>query len=183
MSPLSEPDLLEEEIQEEQPVPKGDDIATIYNNGVPTLVLTTEQDIYDILHGIEDPMECFPPDAQDAAELEACEAFVETMAFLAMLEEREERARNEFSHVQMRWEVRRQRGLVGRPKAAKHSILATPHLARCAVQHEERSLVKVLPRQHRILPFAPTRLTNKMKHTAMNLHAVHRPIQQPRKNN
>lgn len=180
MSPLSELKLLEEEIQDD--VPKDDPIA-IYNNGVPSLVLTSEQDIYNLLHNIEDPYECYPPDAQDAAEMEACEAFVETMAFLAMLEEREERARLEFNHVQKRWEVRRQRGLVGRPKPAKHSIRTTPHLARCAVNHpEERSLVKVIPHPHKMLmKFAPTRLTNQMKHTAMNLHAVRRPIQQPRK--
>ena len=183
MSPLSEPDLLqEEEMPEDDSSPKM--MIAIYNNGVPSLVFTTEQDIYDILHGIEDPMECYPPDAQDAAELEACEAFVETMAYLALLEEAEERARHDLSHMfQQRWEVRRQRGLVGRPKPAQHSIPMNPHLARCAVQHEDRSIVKALPHLHRIVPFAPARLTNQMKHTAMNLHSMRRPIQQPRKSN
>lgn len=179
MTPLSEPQPFEEEIQQEE-TPKENPIA-IYNNGVPSLVCTTEQDIYNILHGIEDPMECYPPDAQDAAELEACEAFVETMAFLAMLEEREERARNDFSHIQKRWEVRRQQGLNGkRPKPAKHSIKTTPHLQRCAVQHNVHSLVKALPQHHKSGAFAPARLSLKTKQDTI-MHVMHRPIQQPRK--
>jgi hypothetical protein len=157
-----------------------EDAFAIYNNGVPSLVLTTEQDIYDILHGIEDPMECFPPDAQDAAELEACEAFVETMAVLAMLEEAEEKARHHFSHIRKRWEVRRQRGLVGRPKPAnKQSFPSKPHLARCAVQHPELSLIKAWPAPHKNKTFAPMRVP--MKPTAMHVPVMHRPIQQPRK--
>ncbi|GAX21761.1 hypothetical protein FisN_31Lh048 [Fistulifera solaris] len=154
-----------------------EDAFAIYNNGVPSLVLPTEQDIYDILHGIEDPMECFPPDAQEAAELEACEAFVETMAMLALLEEAEEQARHHFSHIRKRWEVRRQRGLVGRPKPAHHSVRIKPHhLARCAVQ--ERSLIKALPAGHqKNMTFAPLRV----KSTARPQPVMHRPIQQPRK--
>ncbi|GAX10841.1 hypothetical protein FisN_31Hh048 [Fistulifera solaris] len=157
-----------------------EDAFAIYNNGVPSLVLTTEQDIYDILHGIEDPLECFPPDAQEAAELEACEAFVETMAMLALLEEAEEQARHHFGHIRKRWEVRRQRGLIGRPKPAQHSVRIKPHqhhLARYAVQ--ERSLIKTSPAYwHKNMTFAPL----PVKPTTARLPPViHRPIQQPRK--
>jgi hypothetical protein len=151
-----------------------EDAFAIYNNGVPSLVLTTEQDIYDILHGIEDPLECFPPDAQEAAELEACEAFVETMAMLALLEEAEEQARHHFCHIRKRWEVRRQRGLIGRPKPAQHLVRTKPHL-RCAVQ--ERSLIKAAPALHKTMTFAPMRV----KPMARPPPVMHRPIQQPRK--
>jgi hypothetical protein len=101
----------------------------IFNDGVPSLTLMTESDLTKILHGIQDDAldEGFPPDAQDAAELEAAEAFVETMADLARMEEREEEARD-FVHIKKRWEVRRSEGLIGRPHAAKHSVDPVMHL-------------------------------------------------------
>ena len=45
------------------------DIA-IYNDGVPSMILISEEDVHNVLQGIEDPLESFPPDAQDAAELD-----------------------------------------------------------------------------------------------------------------
>jgi hypothetical protein len=93
------------------------DIA-IYNDGVPSMMLVSEADVYSVLQGIEDILESFPLDAADAAELDAVDAFVECMAMLAYMEEREERCRNEFVHIKMRWEARRAKGLVGRPHPA-----------------------------------------------------------------
>jgi hypothetical protein len=73
----------------------------IYNDGVPCLSMITEKDRRDILNGISDDAligyeddaadNCFPLDANDAAELE-------------------DMARATFSHVKKRWEVRRQKG-------------------------------------------------------------------------
>ena len=102
----------------------------IFNDGVPSLSMTSEKDCMKILHGIQDEAldDEFPPDAQEAAELESVENFVRCMAELALMEEREERARGSFDHIKKRFEVRREEGLIGRPKPAKHSIEPVQHL-------------------------------------------------------
>lgn len=101
----------------------------IYNDGEPTMTLVTEKDRYDILQGINDEAldDVFPPDAEEAFELETTEAFVREMATLAMLEEREEQARRTFLHYEKRWEVRRAAGPSGRPRPAMHLILPVVH--------------------------------------------------------
>ena len=48
----------------------------------------------------------FSPSIEDAAELDATYEFLRTMVDLSYLEEREEKARNGFSHVKKRWESR-----------------------------------------------------------------------------
>merc|ERR1712196_646691 len=62
-------------------------------------------------------------------ELEAVEIFVEMMATLAHLEEREERTRFDPSHpdsyLEKRWHSRRE--LVDKPRPAKHSITPVVH--------------------------------------------------------
>ena len=104
----------------------------IYTNGQPTMTLVTEKDRYDILQGIDDEAldQVFPPDAEEAFELETAEAFVTEMATLAMLEEREEQARNTFRHYEKRWEVRRAAGPSGRPRPAMHLIIPVVHNAK-----------------------------------------------------
>jgi hypothetical protein len=99
----------------------------IYNDGVPSMTLVSEEEVCEILHGIQDEAldEGFPPTAADAAELEAVAAFVECMAMLAYMEEREEEARLTFCHIKKRWEVRRSEGLQlasrrTEPRNAKH---------------------------------------------------------------
>lgn len=101
----------------------------IYNEGVPSLVLMSESDLSGILHGIQDDAldDRFPPDARDAAELEAVEAFVETMAELAMMEDRDQKARFDFAHIKKRWEARRARGLVNKPRPARHMVDRNEH--------------------------------------------------------
>jgi hypothetical protein len=101
----------------------------IYNGGVPSLVFTSEKDRWDILHGIQDQTldEQFPPDAEEAFELEAAEAFVMEMVHLAILEEREEKARFTLGQFQKRWEVRRAMGPTGRPRPAMHLIEPACH--------------------------------------------------------
>ena len=48
----------------------------------------------------------FSSPIEDAAELDATDDFLRTMVDLYYLEEREEKARNGFSHVKKRWESR-----------------------------------------------------------------------------
>jgi hypothetical protein len=62
----------------------------IYNDGVPSL---TPQNLKDILAGIDDEAidENFAPDAQEAAELEVVDQFLNELADIDMLEDREVR--------------------------------------------------------------------------------------------
>lgn len=104
----------------------------IYNDGMPSLTLTSEADCSKILHGIQDEAldEGFPPDAGDAAELDDVDAYVEEMALLAFLEEQEQMARSDFSHIKKRWEARRKEGLKGRPRKPKHLVDTKKHVGR-----------------------------------------------------
>jgi hypothetical protein len=159
----------------------------IYNNGVPSMTLVSEDEVCEILHGIQDDAldEGFPPTASEAAELEAVADFVQSMAMLAYMEEREERARLTFCHIKKRWEVRRSEGLIGRPRPAKHSVEEVKHLPRSAVH-----TMSIVPYTHR-----HTETEAKMRHqelasrnreprNAKHIAGARRtcPIQQPRKN-
>lgn len=97
----------------------------VFNDGVPSSMLSE----HDIVQGYtgEALDENFPPSAQDAAELEAVEMFVDIMATLSMMEEDEERARSSFCHIKKRWEARRMDGLVHKPRPARHSVDAVDH--------------------------------------------------------
>ena len=78
-----------------------------------------------ILSGIDDEAldEYYPPTAQEAAEIEAAEVFVFTMARLDLLEEQEEHARADFSTMlPKRWAARRQDGLSGKPRPARSTL-------------------------------------------------------------
>lgn len=93
----------------------------IYNNGVPAMYPADLHSESEILEGIGDDAldDYFPPTAEEAAEIEAAEAFVFTMARLDLLEEREEHARADIgSMLPKRWEARREQGLVGKPRPA-----------------------------------------------------------------
>merc|ERR1719378_1792619 len=78
--------------------------------------------------------------AQEAAELEAVEVFVEMMAALSRMEEREEIARFSEDHTGLgkRWEARRE--LVGKPRPAKHSVEKVVHGKRPALKKPRTSL-------------------------------------------
>lgn len=159
----------------------------IYNDGIPCLTLVSEQDIFNVLNGIEDPVECYPPDASEAAELDAVDEFVETMATLNFLEELEERARNDFTHVKKRWEARRSDGLKGRPHPAKNLVQPVIHLPGCAVPHNAdiRTLVKSMPvPPSDSLSLHDLKMQGKApKHVTPRNSAHKHVIQQPRKQN
>jgi hypothetical protein len=65
--------------------------------------------------------EAFPPTAEDAAELEVCERFVEILAYLDLLERKEEATRLVHAGLKKRWESRRE--LIGRPKKGTRNVV------------------------------------------------------------
>lgn len=162
----------------------------IYNDGVPSMILPTESDLCRILHGIQDEAldEGYPPDANDAAELDLVEEFVEVMAHLAFLEEIELHSRQDFCHIKKRWEARRAEGLKGRPRPAKHYVHASSHSqgmhlkwntacrAIVAHSHHQQAIMADKMRQREMTRRDPV-LKKKMP-AAMSRPA---PIQQPRK--
>ena len=163
----------------------------IYNNGQPCLVATCEAEVSEILHGIQDDAldEGFPPDARDAAELEEVDTFNEMQALLALMEERDQKARNGFCHIQRRWEVRRSQGLaMGRkPKPANKSMesKAMPHTPRSHVTTRA-----IATHAHHVKAGQdkamrdPIMMHQMGRSKMMNQHAPrHIPIQQPRKQN
>lgn len=153
---------------------------TIFHNGVP--VLTVQGSESDFLRTISDEAldDAFPPTAEEAAEMEAAEFFVNLMANLALLEEREEAIRAEHVGLKKRWEARR--SLEGKPKAAMHSINevkhGAPHLleSRDIVPHASMPLTQV-----RAVQNAKSKIDVKMNKKLGNKMAFMRPIQQPRK--
>jgi hypothetical protein len=97
----------------------------VYNNGVPSLVFQGSEN--EFLKSFQDNTidEAFPPNAQEAAEIEAAEIFVEMMATFDLLEEKEEATRTNHAGVRKRWEARRE--LLGRPRPAKHVVTQVVH--------------------------------------------------------
>ena len=155
----------------------------IYNNGVPSLTFIGSE--HEFLAGITDEVldEAFPPTAEEAAELEATEFFVDLMATLAVMEEKEEAARSLHAGLKKRWEARR--GLHGKPLVPRHSVNQVHHgeprllnahdlvvLDRTAFQIENRMRAK----EHGMV-------TKPKNHRSFASAFGHKkPIQQPRKN-
>lgn len=157
----------------------------IYNNGIPSMTLVDEKGVSDILHGVDDLIEQYPPNAEEAFEIELAEHFVEEMAFLALLEERDYAARNGFTHFQKRWEVRRAMGPTGRPKPAMHLVVPVSHKAKSS---NLRSLVVSSHRDHMQICHKVSLKDAKQRLPAprnVNMTTLKQPksIQQPRKLN
>lgn len=157
----------------------------IYNDGIPSMTVPNEEGLTRVLHGIEDPVDQFPPDAEEAFELEMTENFVEEMANLAILEERETQARNGFTHYKKRWEVRRATGPSGRPKKPMHLIVPVEHGPKRPYSITDLVVSSRHHRAHLQYKMHAEELKQRteprgMKMTAMN-HT--QPIQQPRKQN
>lgn len=158
----------------------------ICNDGCPSLVSSD----HDILQGIPDEtIDEFPQTAQDAAELEAVEMFVDILATLSILEEREDRARSSFCHVTKRWEVRREDGLVGKPRLAKnlvqlidHAHTGKPVTTTDVVPATQRmNAADILESRQRAREEA--RRQNSRADKKMGRMNQPRPLQQPRKQN
>jgi hypothetical protein len=160
--------------------------AIIYNDGIPCLAFQGSES--EFLHYITDETidEVFPPDAQEASEIEAMELFVDLMANLAYLEEKEEDLRSmEHPGFKKRWEARRE--LVDRPHPAKH--LVTPVIHNQPRNEDLKDLVALPPHpnvylEHRMRQREVTRMARLPKKCNKKSTATYhqKPIQQPRKN-
>eukprot|EP00594_Rhizosolenia_setigera_P011576 CAMPEP_0178959156 /NCGR_PEP_ID=MMETSP0789-20121207/12105_1 /TAXON_ID=3005 /ORGANISM="Rhizosolenia setigera, Strain CCMP 1694" /LENGTH=213 /DNA_ID=CAMNT_0020642069 /DNA_START=34 /DNA_END=675 /DNA_ORIENTATION=+ len=115
----------------------------IFNNGTPSMIIK-EGNERQILNGIDDDYLdlMFPPTAEDVAELEEMEHFVQTMAMLSLLEEHEQKARENFAHIfKKRFESRRADGLLTgkRPLSARGSIIRKDHNSNISVSSSSSS--------------------------------------------
>lgn len=167
--------------------------AIIYNDGIPSLSFQGSDT--EFLHSITDEAidEAFPPNAQEAAELEAVEIFVEMMASLAQLEEREEMTRFSEDHngLGKRWEARRE--LKNKPRPAKHSVKPVVHsqkhyaakISDLVLFDAERNHASL--KEHRMIQRETERMvrltTPHRNKVVTNRHKKQMPIQQPRKQN
>lgn len=169
--------------------------AIIYNDGIPSCSFQGSRS--EFLHSIPDEAidEAFPPSATDAAELEAVELFVEMMANLAHLEEREEMTRFSEDHTGLgkRWIARRE--LRGKPRPAKHSVEPVVHGRHRPSQENVTDVVAFdlekaaqgSLKEHRLRQRETERMarltTPHKKKMAQTRYKKTMPIQQPRKQN
>lgn len=167
--------------------------AIIYNDGIPSCSFKGSDT--EFLHTITDEAidEAFPPSAQEAAELEAVEMFVEMMAMLSHMEEKEELTRFSDEHTGLgkRWQARRE--LKSKPRPAKHSVKPVVHrhhpgeekateLVGFDAERNHATLQEHRLRQREIQRMA--RLTTpRISKKVTNRHKNHTPIQIPRKQN
>jgi len=165
----------------------------IYINGVPELVAFGEHSDHEVIRNIPDEAidELFPPTATDAAELDATYEFLRTMVDLSYLEEREEKARNGFSHVKKRWESRRQEGLKGKPTQGNNIDMRRVIHGTSMLDPAEKNIVtfgtnivrsSFVEQDSRIREKSMTKHQN-IPRRSKGLHGNSRTIQQPRKMN
>jgi len=166
----------------------------IYLNGIPQLVAFGEHSDHEVIHNISDEAidDLFPPTATDAAELDATDDFLRTMVDLSYLEEREERARNEFSHVKKRWESRRQDGMKGKGKLTQNRVGMRHVIHRASIlDPAERNIVtygnhiarrSFLEQDSRPREKSIAKNQN-IQRRSKGLHGHSKSIQQPRKMN
>jgi hypothetical protein len=122
--------------------------------------------------------------SHQAAEIEAAEDFVETMAWLSFLDECDERARFNFEGMGKRWSARRAAGLIGKPNPARE-IVATRTRSETLTNLSVTDLVTYTPRKFEEKPRKIGRMPGHVP-TSRNVktsHGINGPIQQPRKQN
>eukprot|EP00574_Skeletonema_japonicum_P004641 CAMPEP_0201723698 /NCGR_PEP_ID=MMETSP0593-20130828/7650_1 /ASSEMBLY_ACC=CAM_ASM_000672 /TAXON_ID=267983 /ORGANISM="Skeletonema japonicum, Strain CCMP2506" /LENGTH=173 /DNA_ID=CAMNT_0048214829 /DNA_START=114 /DNA_END=635 /DNA_ORIENTATION=- len=164
----------------------------IYNEGRPSCTFYGNQSEHDVLQCInEEAIEtCFPPSAEDAAELDAAEDFVETMAWLSFLDECDERARFSFEGLGKRWSARRAAGLIGKPNPMREGVVVSRPRAGTFTTGgssiSETDLVSYTPRKFEEKPrrFGKMHGGQQYGHVPRNVKTSHSfNIQQPRKQN
>lgn len=168
--------------------------AVICNDGIPSCCFQGTES--EFLHSIADEAidEAFPPSAEEAAELEAVEIFVEMMAMLAHLEEKEEMTRFSEDHKGLgkRWMARRE--LKNKPRPAKHTVEKVVHYSKKPTVEKMTDLVpfdieksSAILKEHRMRQREIQRVvrmtTPHLKKKETNRHRNQMPIQQPRKQN
>lgn len=162
------------------PIMGGDPIPAIYNDGVPSLTFQGSES--EFLRTIDDDAidEAYPPNAEEAAELEAVEIFVDLMATLAFMEEREEATRTVHAGLKKRWEARRE--LIKRPRPPKHLIQRVVHQGSHHLDSSDIVIYDNSPTllEHRMRARESLRMA---KPRMAKPRMTKRPIQQPRKQN
>jgi hypothetical protein len=165
----------------------------ICNDGIPACYIQESES--EFLHSISDEAidEAFPPSAEEAAELEAVEIFVEMMATLAHLEEREEVTRFSEDHKGLgkRWVARRE--LQNKPRPAKHTVEKVLHVKRPTIEKATELVPFDIEKSHAVLKEHRMRqreiermarmTTPHLSKKETNRHRHQMPIQQPRKQN
>jgi hypothetical protein len=163
----------------------------IYNDGIPSLMPLGA----GIIRGISDEAidECYPPTAEEVAELEAVEAFVEALAEFEMMEEMQEQLGEDFDKFfARRWTARRE--LLGKPKKARSEPVLMIHGKSKHMTEDELKIV-VHDRKQRNFGFEKMEHHHSHKDDIASKHQVmrsnvklngkitSRTIQQPRKGN
>jgi len=125
-----------------------------------------------------------PHCSRQAAELDAADDFVETMAWLSYLDECDERARFSFEGLKKRWSARRADGLIGKPNPVREGV----HAQTRSIHHvSETDLVSYAPRRFEEKPRKVGKMHGGQQygHVPRNVKTNHgfNVIQQPRKQN
>lgn len=122
-----------------------------------------------------------------AAELDAAEDFVETMAWLSFLDECDERARFSFEGLGKRWSARRAVGLVGKPNPMREGVTRTRSGTSSGSLSDETDLVSYTPRKFEEKPRRIGKMYGGQQYgyVPRNVKTSHKKslIQQPRKQN
>jgi len=162
----------------------------VFNNGVPSCVYYDDYWGQELLRNIPDETidYKFPPNAEEVAEIEAAEEFVETMAWLSFLDECEEKFRTNFDGLKKRWATRREEGLVGKPHPVKQIHNEPRARSGTVVDPSETNLVPLMnvPRPYELSRPVNRNLSKKADSRIKKIKGVHGrsiQIQQPRKQN
>ena len=119
----------------------------IYNNGVPSMIDVDGE--WKIIGGVSDEAieEFFPPTIEEIQEMEEVDLFVELLAEMAVLEDREENARS-FADIKKRWAARRKDGVpVGGHRRRLSPLVEKKEKEVAGVQmvHHHRSSTQIVP--------------------------------------
>lgn len=170
----------------------------IYNNGVPSMIHSSGE--FEIIEGVSDEAieNLFPPTLEELHEMDEVDMFVEMLAEIAILEDRDAAARS-FADVKKRWAARRKEGVPVRGTAESssthHSRARSYHFNPVAgvpmVQHHRLStdIVPFNANQARLTHFHgdsqfASKLKSKHLHSKASNHWAFRgnmkPIMQPK---
>lgn len=88
--------------------------------------------------------------------MEAAEVFVEMMVRFSIMEDMEESARNNFDHLQKRWEARREEGLLGKPSLPREALpgMDIPKKNNHLNSHTTEDRIVAIEHSHNILAAA-----------------------------
>jgi hypothetical protein len=119
----------------------------IYNNGVPSMIHASGE--FEIIEGVSDEAieNIFPPTLEELHEMDEVDVFVEMLAEIAILEDRDEAARS-FADVKKRWAARRKEGVPVRGTAESSS--GSSHHSRARFHHSNPVAGIPMVQHHRL---------------------------------